>query len=325
MSLRITNLSKRYADKWVLRDISFEVEPGEILGIFGASGSGKSVLIRGIAGTEKTNGGTVHYRDADVTTLTCDDRKFHSPVITGDSFWKTLFKTNKQPEIADGEGQIMAMNDALEKADGVLLLDNSFCNVDAYLRYDAYKRLRKVVKEKNLSVMFATNDYDEICLTCDRVAILSGTQCRQVGTPQEVYQRPATARVAEIVGRNNLFTARRLTSNKVELPEFLTLDGNHRLFAQKTESKHALGAINQNVTLAIRPEHISMSFGASFPEDNLLKAVVRGVTYLGATTLVELDCSGLRLEAIVLRLVGLNIGDECMVGLPPDRILILKD
>jgi ABC-type Fe3+/spermidine/putrescine transport system ATPase subunit len=103
------------------------------------------------------------------------------------------------------------------------------------------------------------------------------------------------------------------------------LEGNHRLFAQKTESKHALGAINQNVSLAIRPEHISMSFGASFPEDNLLKAVVRSVTYLGATTRVELDCSGLRLEAMVLRLVGLNVGDECMVGLPPDRILILKD
>lgn len=324
MSLRITNLSKRYAGKWVLRDVSIEVAPGEIFGIFGASGSGKSALVRAISGVEKHNGGSVHYRDADVTLLSCDDRKFHSPVITGDSFWKTLFKTNKPSEIADGEGQIMALEDAIQKADGVLLLDNSFCNVDANLRFEAYKKLRQVGAEKGLSVVFATNDYDEICLTCDRVAVLSGTEIQQTGAPQDVYERPASVRVAEIVGRNNLFSARRLTSNKIELPEFLTILGEHRLFAQKTD-KHQLGAINQNVALAIRPEHISMSFGASFPEDNLLKAVVTGVQYLGATTLVELDCSGLILEAMVLRLVGLNIGDECMVGLPPDRILVLKD
>lgn len=324
MSLRITNLSKRYTDKWVLRDVSFEVAQGEIFGIFGATGSGKSVLIRAISGLEKMNGGTVHYREADVTTLSCDDRKFHSPVITGDSFWKTLFKTNKPSEIADGDGQIAALEQALEAADGVLLLDNSFCNVDGNLRFRTYKKLRKAVADKGLSVIFATNDYDEICMVCDRVAVLGGSYVQQVGTPQEVYEQPATAEVAAVTGRNNLFAARRLTSNKVESPEFLTVKGEHRLFAQRTD-KHSLGAINQNITLAIRPEHISMSFGASFPEDNLLKAIVSGVQYLGATTVVELDCSGLKLEAMVLRLVGLNIGDECMVGLPPDRILVLKD
>lgn len=324
MSLRVTNLSKRYANKWVLRDVSFEVAPGEILGIYGASGSGKSALIRSISGVENASGGTVHYYDSDVTSLSCQDRKFHSPILTGDSFWKTLFKTNKPAEIADGEGQIAAMEAALDRADGVLLIDNSFCNVDQHLRAKTYNRLRRVTKEKKLSVVFATNDYEEICLACDRVAVLAETEVRQTGTPQEVYEKPASYRVAEIVGRNNLFTARRLTSNKIELPEFLTLEGDHRLFAQKTE-KNALGAINQNITLAIRPEHISMSFGASFPEDNLLKAVITGVRYLGATTVVDLDCSGLKLEAMVLRLVGLNPGDECMVGLPPDRILILKD
>jgi ABC-type Fe3+/spermidine/putrescine transport system ATPase subunit len=82
--------------------------------------------------------------------------------------------------------------------------------------------------------------------------------------------------------------------------------------------------LNQNINLMIRPEQISISFGASFPEDNLLKATVSAVTPMGATTRVELDCDGLRLEALVLRLVGLNIGEECMVGLPPDRIIVLR-
>lgn len=324
MSLRITKLSRRYAEKWILRDVSLDVAPGEILGIFGPTGSGKSALIRSISGVEKANGGTVHFLDSDMTSLSCEDRKFHSPILTGDSFWKTLFKTNKAPQIADGEGQIMALEDALQRAEGVLLLDNSFCNVDTSLRHRTYEKLRDAVKKKNLCVIFATNDFQEICLACDRVAVLVASEVRQVGTPQEVYENPNSVPVAASVGRNNLFAARRLTSTKIELPEFLTIEGNHRIFARKTE-KQSLGAINQNITLAIRPEHISMSFGASFPEDNLLKAVITGIRYLGATTIVGLDCAGLKLEAMVMRLVGLNIGDECMIGLPPDRILILKD
>ncbi len=96
------------------------------------------------------------------------------------------------------------------------------------------------------------------------------------------------------------------------------------MFTDKNE-KDSLELIDQNVTLAIRPEHVSISFGASFPEDNLLKAKITNIIFQGANTLIKLDANGLELEALVLRLVGLNIGDECIVGLPPDRILVLKD
>jgi ABC-type Fe3+/spermidine/putrescine transport system ATPase subunit len=324
MSFQVTNLSKKYPDKWVLRDVSLEVPAGEILGIFGASAAGKSTLIRAIAGIEKTNGGTASYRGTDLTSLSFKDRNFQLPEVKSTPSGWGLFKNNKKSDAAGSESRIRAFEDALEEAGGVLLLDDPFCGIDPATRSGLYEKLRRAALEKGLSVILATSDYDEICAVCDRVAVLSGTEIRQTGTPQEVYEQPATSAIAAIVGRNNLFPARRLTSNKVELPEFLTLQGDHRLFAQKAD-KRVLGAINQNVTLAVRPEHISMSFGASFPEDNLLKAVITGVKYFGAMTIVELDCAGLKLEAMVLRLVGLNVGDECMVGLPPDRILILKD
>jgi hypothetical protein len=68
-----------------------------------------------------------------------------------------------------------------------------------------------------------------------------------------------------------------------------------------------------------------MSMGASFPEDNLLRAVVTGIHFRGATSLVEFDASGLTLQARVFKVVGLNVGDECMLGMPPHRIIILKD
>jgi hypothetical protein len=70
---------------------------------------------------------------------------------------------------------------------------------------------------------------------------------------------------------------------------------------------------------------VSISFGASFPADNLLKAVVKEAKFLGPNTLVTLDAGGLELEAMVMRLVGLRSGDECMLGLPPDRIMIFAD
>lgn len=324
MSLNVSNLSKRYDDNWVLRDISFEANKGEIFGIFGATAAGKSTLIRILSGSENCNSGTITHDSRDVTTLTCEDRNFHFPKLTNESFWKNLFKTEKKSQIADGEGQVLALEDALENAKTILLLDDSFCYMDRLLRYENYKRLRDKVRDKDLTVIVASNDFDEVMMLCDRIAILSDGEIKQIGTPREIYESPNSYAVAKLSGRNNLIEARRLTSTKIELPEFQTLVGEHKVFARKTE-KNKLGSINQNVTLSVRPEHISISFGASFPEDNLLKAKIVDIKFNGATTLIFLESNGLILEALVLRLVGLNIGDECMVGLPPDRIQVLKD
>ncbi|MCD9187252.1 MAG: ABC transporter ATP-binding protein [Pyrinomonadaceae bacterium] len=324
MSLTISNLVKRYDDHWVLRDVSFQVERGEVFGIFGSTAAGKSTLIRLLSGAERCSGGNITYDTKDVTTLSCNERNFHFPRLTNTSIWEKLFKSDKRPQIADGEGQVVALDQALENADSVLLLDDSFCYMDRLLRHENYQKLRRRVKEKNLIVVIASNDFEEVMLLCDRIAVLAEGTVKQIGTPREIYENPNSYAVARICGRNNIFQARRLTSTKAEHPEFQTLIGEHRLSTQRTEKVH-LGAINQNVCLMIRPEHISISFGASFPEDNLLKARIVEIRFHGATTLIVLDSNGLLLEALVLRLVGLKIGDECMVGLPPDRISVLKD
>src|SRR5215213_4759116 len=161
MSLKIEKLSKRYEQNWVLRDVSFEAEEGEILGIFGVTGAGKSTLIRVISGAESCHGGTIYHNTNDITLLSCDDRNFHLPRLTNDSFWQKLFKTDKKSALADGEGQVLALNEALENADSVLLLDDSFCYMDRLLRNDNYKKLKAAAQEKNLVVLLATNDFDE--------------------------------------------------------------------------------------------------------------------------------------------------------------------
>lgn len=322
MSLIINNLSKRYNENWIIKDVSLQVFKGEILGIFGAVGEGKSSLIRVIAGIEDSNSGSIVFDSIDLSGKNCQERDFYFPTITNDAFWKSAFQTQKSSEIADGEGQVLALEDALHRANNVLLLDNQFCFMDRQTRERVCKKLRQTVKEKNLAVIFATNSYAEVFSICDRVAVLHQGEICQTGTPREVYENPTSVSVANITGRNNLIAARPVTSIHIEMPEFQTLNGAHRLF---TDKKDLHGTNDQNVTLAIRPEHVSISFGASFPEDNLLKAKITNIIFQGANTLIKLDANGLELEALVLRLVGLNVGDECMVGLPPDRILVLKN
>jgi ABC-type Fe3+/spermidine/putrescine transport system ATPase subunit len=324
MSLIIKNLSKRFDKNWILKDVSLEVKKGEILGLFGIVGVGKTTAIRVIAGAEEYDSGNIIFDSQDFSKLNCAERGFHFPQLTNDAFWKSIFKNQKSSQLADGEGQVLALEDALQKAEAVLLLDNQFCFMDKQLREENCEKLRKMTKEKNLAVIFATNDYDEIFSICDRVVILHNGEIVQSGTPREVYEKPNSVTVARTTGNNNLIEVRRLSSNKADVLEFQTIIGEHCLLTDKVE-KNPLGAIHQNTTLAIRPEHISISFGASFPEDNLLKATITGITFNGATTSIYLDADGLKLEALVLRLVGLNVGEECMVGLPPDRILILKD
>lgn len=322
MSLIIKNLSKQYDNNVVIKDVSLEVERGEILGLFGVVAEGKTTVIRILAGREPLNGGAIFYNSQDLTNLPCDERGFSFPQLTNDAFWKSLFNTQKISELADGEGQVLALEHALENASDVLLLDNQFCFMDRITRERNCEKLRHVVKEKNLACVFATNNYNEIFQICDRIAVLHNGVIMQTGTPREVYENPNSVAVARVTGRNNLIEARRLNSG--DTPEFQTIIGDHRVFTDRL--KNAVPSVeNKNLTLAIRPEHISISFGASFPEDNLLRAEIAGIAFRGATTVIKLNANGLMLEAMVLRLVGLKIGDECMVGLPPDRILVFEN
>lgn len=312
MALKVEKLSKRYDNMWALRDVELDIADGEIFGIFGGTASGKSTLLRILSGREKPNGGQVSYDGCGISFL-------ENEQPTGVS---SIFR-RKGADTSTGEERIAAFRNSIEKRYGLLLLDDPFCGINAAVRDRLKIELSEYAKQNGSTVVFASNDYEQIASICGRVAVLVKGEVAQVGLPQEVYENPTSTAVAAIVGRNNLFAARRLTSTNADLPEFQTIEGSHRIVAQPTE-KSALGAINQNVTLAIRPEQVSISFGASFPEDNILKAVVTAIRFLGPTTIVELNADGLRLESRVFRIVGLTVGEECMIALPPHRIQVLK-
>ncbi len=323
MSLKIDNVSKRFGSHWVLRSISFEAENGSIIGVFGRKGSGKSTLLRVIAGLESADGGSMSLNDEATPLSPTDKRVGFVPNAPVSSFWHRTLSGNRFDTVDVADRQSEAIHEALESELQVVLLDDPFCFLDMRAKEEFYSELRRKVTASDATMIVTSNNIEDLYHLCDKIAILENGDISQFAAPEAVYEHPATVGVAEATGRINLFEARRLTSSKTELPEFQTISGEHRLFAQRT-SLGNLGAINQNVMLAIRPEHISIAFGASFPEDNLLKASITRVRFLGPTTLIELDSGGLYLSALVLRLVGLKPGDECMVGLPPDRITILK-
>lgn len=292
MPIKLDNASKRIRNQWVFRDVSFEISDGEVFGIFGPNGAGKSELLASLPGGISEPGG----------------------------FLQKLFGSGKEP-LSD---RLKKVNDTIASASQSLVLPDPFSGLDAFNRVEVADAIRKTAVDKRLPVLISTADFADVLAICDRAAILAGGYIQQIGTPQELYDEPSNRLVAELTGRCNLIEARRLTSSKSEMPEFQTIDGEHRLFTQKMELR-TLGAINKNAVLAIRPEQIVLSFGASFPEDNLLKAVISNVQFYGPSTYVELDCEGLRLEAMVTKLVGIGIGGECMVGLPPDRIRVLAE
>jgi ABC-type Fe3+/spermidine/putrescine transport system ATPase subunit len=322
MSLKITKLSKRFANKWVLKDVSVELKHGEIFGILGENGAGKSTLLQIIAGNESANGGQISLNDKELTKLSANQRGINFWQNKADTKWSGLFSS--KTKLAESEKQIADLDTILQNSNSILLLDNPFTAIQQNLLDKVFTGFKNKVKEKNLIVVLTVNDDFTAFSLCDKVGVLHDGDIVQIGTPREVYENPQTVAAAKALGRHNFMTARRISFTNDRSQEFQTLTGNHRLETDKMEVRR-IGAITQNVTLAIRPEHISISFGASFPEDNLLKAKITEIQYLGATTQIKLDAKGLILEALVLRLVGLNIGDECMVGMPPDRILVLKD
>lgn len=356
--LNLQKLTKRTGDKWIMRDLSLDVEEGRIFGIMGAPGCGKTVLLRIIAGLDKADSGSMSFDGNDLGTTHPAERGFgfisreSSLFPDQNAFENVAFglrekglgreeiieKTNamllhlgledsarkKPDELSPDEAMLVSLGRALAVEPKLLVIDAPFAGFDNTVRENTLEKFRHYIKEAGITTIYAAQDHIEAFALCDQIGLMHNGEIIQTGAPREIYEHPENVFAASMLGRNNFFTARRISFTNSDIQEFQTQNGDHRLRTDKMDARR-LGPITQDVTMSIRPENVVIAFGASFPEDNLVKAVVKDVRYQGATTRIVLDADGLILEALVLRLVGLNIFDECMVGLPPDRMLVLKD
>ncbi len=238
MGIRVESLVKSFGSTRVVNDVSFEVRPGELVALLGPSGGGKSTVLRIIAGLEAADGGQVWLDGERVDHLHARDRQVgfvfqhyalfrHMTVAENIAFGLSVrgVATADQRErvttllavmglrglgdrmpsqLSGGQRQRVALARALAPRPRLLLLDEPFGAVDAKVREELRRWLRKLHDEVHTTSIFVTHDQEEAFAIADRVMIISQGRLEQAGTPVEILDRPATEFVARFVGDVNV-------------------------------------------------------------------------------------------------------------------------
>lgn len=237
-SIRAQDVVKSYGETRALSGVTLEIRPGELFFLLGASGCGKSTLLRCIAGLETPNSGRVFFGDRDVTELAPHKREAamvfqsyalwpHLTVAKNISFGLEERKVPKEEikrrvdealamvklegygdrsidAMSGGQQQRVALARALVVHPKCLLLDEPLSNLDAQLRIEMRREIRRIVKEYGLTAVYVTHDQEEALAMADRIAILAGGVIEQLGTPEEIYRDPRSTSVAAFIGETNL-------------------------------------------------------------------------------------------------------------------------
>ena len=246
MTIAVQNISKRYGTFDALKDVSLEVGKGELVALLGPSGSGKTTLLRIIAGLEFAESGSVLFHGDDAGNQSVRDRRVgfvfqhyalfkHMTVFENVAFGLRVRPRKARPSKSDirarvlellrlvqlenlaerhpaqlsgGQRQRVALARALAIEPKVLLLDEPFGALDAQVRRELRRWLRRLHDEIQLTSVFVTHDQEEALELADRVVVMNRGQIEQVGTPEQVYHQPATPFVYGFLGSVNLFHGR---------------------------------------------------------------------------------------------------------------------
>lgn len=246
MSIEIRKVSKRFGTFTALNDVSLDVQTGELLALLGPSGSGKTTLLRAIAGLETVDCGQVLFHGEDATSQHVRDRRVgfvfqhyalfrHMTIFDNVAFGLQVLPRRDRASKADirekvigllklvqldwvadryphqlsgGQRQRVALARALAVEPRVLLLDEPFGALDAKVRKELRRWLRRLHDDMHITSVFVTHDQEEALEVADRVVVMNEGRIEQIGTPDEVYEHPATAFVYKFLGSVNLFHGR---------------------------------------------------------------------------------------------------------------------
>jgi sulfate/thiosulfate transport system ATP-binding protein len=326
MSIQVRHLRKAFGDFVALDDVSLDVPGGELVALLGPSGSGKTTLLRIIAGLEPADQGTIHFHGEDATTQPVRERQVgfvfqhyalfrHMNVFENVAFGLRVRPRAVRPseeeirdtvmgllklvqldvlarrrpsELSGGQRQRVALARALAVKPKVLLLDEPFGALDAKVRKELRRWLRRLHEEVHVTSVFVTHDQEEALEVSDRVVIMNEGKVEQSGTPEEVYDRPATPFVYGFLGDVNLFHGR-IHRGRVDI-------GNGEFDAPGWAD-----ATDQAGVAYVRTYDVELGPAPSGPSS--LAAVVRHVRAFGPMVRLELDLveGGRSIEAHVSR------------------------
>jgi sulfate/thiosulfate transport system ATP-binding protein len=322
MSIQVSNIRKTFGSFTALDGVDLDVPRGKLVALLGPSGSGKTTLLRIIAGLEQPDDGSgrIHFHGEDVTNLSAGKRRVgfvfqhyalfrHMTVFENIAFGLKVRRRRDRPsrseigervrsllklvqldgvegrypaQLSGGQRQRIALARALAVEPKVLLLDEPFGALDAKVRKDLRRWLRRFHEEVHLTTLFVTHDQEEALEIADQVVVMNNARVEQVGTPQEVYDRPASPFVYEFLGNVNVLRAQTLART----------------------GAHAFGSagLEANGLVYVRPHDIAVSLDQPGAEG--LPAVVRHIHAAGSQARVLLENVSTRelVEAEIARL-----------------------
>ncbi|MEV0665560.1 ABC transporter ATP-binding protein [Actinomadura luteofluorescens] len=348
-SITIRRLTKVYpGGVRALDALDLDVALGEFFALLGPSGCGKTTLLRTIAGLEAATGGTIRLGDEDVTRLQPGRRDVgmvfqdyalfpHMTVMDNIAYPLRVRKQSRavrygraaeavrelglaglerrRPgELSGGQQQRVALARAVVADPRVLLLDEPLSNLDARLRLEARTFLKRFQHRLAFTSVFVTHDQAEALALADRIAVMEAGQIRQIGTPAEVFRRPANLFVASFIGSTpmNLLPGTVRGGTVAACGTVLPVP----------EEARGLVLDGQEVVCGVRPEYMEFS---TEPVDGAFGGRVSVVENLGASSLVTLDVDGETVRVVVGEGVEVQLSAEGWALPRPGRVLLYRD
>ena len=346
--LELAHIRKEFGSFVALQDVSLGVRQGELICFLGPSGCGKTTLLRIIAGLEVQTAGTIVQAGRDITRLPPMDRDY-GIVFQSYALFPNLSvaenvgyglvnrrmpRAQREPRVREllelvglpdsgarfpsqlsgGQQQRVAIARALATSPGLLLLDEPLSALDARVRVRLRGEIRSLQQRVGITTVLVTHDQEEALSMADRIVVMKEGAIEQLGTPAEIYGRPATPFVADFVGKTNLLPATRSGDGAVQV-------GPQRFACSMN------GATAAQLRLFFRPEDVVVR-GVDAATANSAAAVVEKVEFLGAYSRITFRLEGID-QALTADLSVNDMaefhpapGDRLRVAVPAERLRV---
>ena len=308
--VRLDHISKIYQDPktgkdfYAVKDTSLTIEPGSFVTLLGPSGCGKTTTLRMIAGFESPDEGEIYLGDEPINALTPNKRDTamvfqsyallpHYNVFDNVAYGLKLRKVPKEEiqrrvtdilalvelsgmesrmtnQLSGGQQQRVALARALVIKPDVLLMDEPLSNLDAKLRMEMRQAIRKIQREVGITTVYVTHDQEEAMSISDTIAVMNAGKIQHIGTPRDIYQRPANTFVATFIGRTNILDAR-MEQGALVFP-------NGERFTRDSWAQIPDGPVK----VSVRPEEFVVHHADEKVEG--ISAVLEDSVYLGLNT-----------------------------------------